>query len=172
MDTTEWDSLIDQKISRVLYLDEFDEPGYYDQNLSVHFIEYGSIALELASGLRFLIENNYERQGLSLIPYQGPAPEPKCEISLHKDPIWSATQNQAVQEVICYPGHYFVERKPGKQEKVTITGTIELCFEHGARVFISNAGLDEEGRLTSDLFVKAIYQNRKIGVEAGLIPEV
>ncbi|MBL7806721.1 MAG: hypothetical protein JNN28_02840, partial [Saprospiraceae bacterium] len=56
-----------------------------------------------------------------------------------------------------------------KQEKVTITGTIELCFEHGARVFISNAGLNEDGRLTSDLFVNAIYQKRRIGVEAGLM---
>ncbi|HAD11219.1 MAG TPA: hypothetical protein DCF33_02155 [Saprospirales bacterium] len=171
MNNTEWSTLIDQKICRVFYLDEFDEPGYYEPDLSVHFINHGSIALELASGLWFLLENDYERQGLSLIPYQGPAPASKCEIALHKDPIWSVTQNQAVQEVKCYPGYYFVERKSGKQEKVTITATIELCFEHGARVFISNAGLNEEGRLTSDLFVKAIYQKRRIGVEAGLMDE-
>ena len=66
----EWADLAQQRVRSVYYLDEHGQAGQFDHRLGLHLLSYGTVLLMLDSGQTLPIENDFEREGLTLFIQQ------------------------------------------------------------------------------------------------------
>lgn len=85
----EWTDLERQCIKSVYYSDEKGQSGEYIEAYDVHYIQYGAILFELDSGLWVCIENDIERNGLTVYGSDDSIAQAFNKINLKSDKIWS-----------------------------------------------------------------------------------
>ena len=171
---TEWAYLAQKRIKSVYYSDEHGQFGAYDQKLGVHLLSYGSILLLLDSGEWLSLENDDEREGLTLFHAAATMAEGFHQIPPKRDPIWSQLSDLTLKRIEIYLGQFLVGQAEGKSAskaiRKTIHASIELVFQHGESLFISIAEINENHELEQSLFGLALYTRRETGVLYGLIP--
>ena len=168
----EWVDLKQQTLKSVFYLDETDQPGYYIEKYGIHCIPSGAVLFELESGKWVLMENDIERSGLSVYDSEASLALGYKKIPLNSDKIWSGISNKTIKSIRLFTGHYLIGR-PGKKQdlKKEITSSVELVFQHGESLFISNAEVNEKHELEDSLFCFILYRKRGLGVSHGFLPE-
>ncbi len=168
-----WTELNRKQIKQVYYLDEHGDGGSFVPELGVHLIYGGPILLELEENQWVSIESDPEREGLSVVASNTQHLDLFQKVHLKGDPIWSRISNKTIKNVIQYPGQFSFENAPGNPLKhptrKEITCSIELVFQHGESLFISNAEVNEALQLESSVFSLVLYTRRAVGIAGGLI---
>lgn len=164
-----WEKLINQKITNVYYFEADGEIGFEDDEGKLHIIEEGTIILEINQKEYFEIItiNQDNLSGIFLEELRLKDKEKFSKNSVRNDRHWKHIKNQIVRHIKFYEVEQQIEYVTEITEYKTIQ-TIELEFEFGNRIFISNAGyieIDSKQAMTDGLM---IYTDRKLGKKYNL----
>ena len=163
-----WSDLKGQEITNVYYQDEFGGIGHAIKEHNFHLIEQGNVYFEVANNSFFEVLNDDEKGGITITQISYSFKEQLHSNKIEKDTYWSTISNKKVVDILIYKDVYLEGFKNETQQK-EIVSTIEIVFQNGERIFISNAGFISKNEIISLTDDFLIYRKKKIGVELNLI---